>query len=200
MGHFSCSFWARRVAAQKTMGRRLGSQARPRWPAGRFNLQNAPVASRSVRLCRQTGQKAQRPGGVQEPHVGNFIRWFCARYVLRGKRRGAGWGVRWAHGGQRVASIYKTPRSQAGLCVNTGRQASRRSDRGVLQEPRLTWRFRQRLVCTLGISSLLTPWARYPIFHAFGIEGCCGCRAARFRFQGRCPPRPGAVRRGESRE
>ena len=65
-------------------------------------------------------------------NVGYFSRWFCARYVLRGKRRGAGWGVRWAHGGQRVASIYKTPRSQAGLCVNTGRQASRRSDRGVL--------------------------------------------------------------------
>ena len=51
------------------------------------------------------------------------------------KQRGVGWGVRWAHGGQRGSSTYKTPRSQAGLCVHTGRQAGRRSDRGVLQEP-----------------------------------------------------------------
>jgi hypothetical protein len=53
---FRCSFWAWQGAAQKTMGRRLGRQASPRWSAGRFNLQNAPVASRSARLYRQTGR------------------------------------------------------------------------------------------------------------------------------------------------
>ena len=46
----------------------------------------------------------------------------------------------------------------------------------------------------------LDPVGTVSYFHAFGIEGRCGCSAARFRFQGRCPPRPGAVRRGESRE
>jgi hypothetical protein len=38
----SCSFWARYVAAQKTMGRRLGSRANPRWATLLFDLQNAP--------------------------------------------------------------------------------------------------------------------------------------------------------------
>ena len=51
------------------------------------------------------------------------------------KTMGAGWvsSVPMVGSG---SSTYKTPRSQAGLCVNTGRHASRRSDRGVLQEPR----------------------------------------------------------------
>ena len=57
---------------------------------------------------------------------------FGAAMLLRRRRGGVGWCVQRAHGGQRDSSTFKTPRSQAGLYVYTGRQASRRSDRGVL--------------------------------------------------------------------
>ena len=63
-------------------------------------------------------------------HVGHVSRWFCARYVLRGKRWGVGWGVGRDHGGPSGASNCITPRSQDGLCRDPGRQSRRHSDSG----------------------------------------------------------------------
>ena len=53
------SFWARTAAAQNTMGRRLESQASPRWATRLFNLQNAP---------RREPSGAALRGGGEEPH------------------------------------------------------------------------------------------------------------------------------------